>query len=79
MGERFSEEVPSSLPDFDQPPQAPNFMPKGNNPDIGAAAPFGYSAEASIPVKESYVPDAGGLRTSLKTREDSTSQEYLEL
>ena len=75
MGEQF----PSFSPDFNQPAQAPSFMSEGDNLGGGAAVPFGYSAEQSIPVEESYSLDAGDLRTNLKTREDTTSQENLNL
>ena len=78
MSERFSN---GFVPDFEQGLQAPQ-----HRPDLealggaGAIAPFGFDAEHSTPVVEGgFDVGPAEIRTTLKSREDNTSTEYLPL
>lgn len=63
--------------DFNVPSEAPHFYPEQQAPG-GSTAPFGYRPDQSLPVQEDRnIQGAAELRTSLKTREDTTSGEHL--
>jgi len=67
------------VPEFDQKPQPPQFMSEAAAIG-GAAIPFGFDTQHSTPVIENgFDVGPSETRTNLKTREDTTSGEYLPL